>query len=837
MSVYKSFNHRVVCRELKLCNDIEKNPGPFSVQFDVTKTICAPYSQGNVSLFGQNAGQQCVAMSLCALLYNKIRTITSPQDMIEIMNVGNQLYGSLSLLTRQSFLLLSELPTMVTVFEQCFQLEYSESYTGNIQGDARIEGYEYCMPLSRALETILSLNYESMILTVGCISVGIYSIDNGRLKLFDSHARDVYGNSHPKGTCVLLELSSIYELVEYFQGLYRNNDTYELKGVRISSNVDEDCSILNVNDCLCSCKECCAVALYAMCYSIVKPCGYWNLRTLGAVVTNGIQLFNDMGISTHLMPVDLPRSVSVCGAEINVVVHAVSNGVLCCNLSESKSTLAMLILNNCHQITGFLLWLGNYCISCVFHQRNRVKNLFSLFSYDDSCSPAIKHIKGIKDIDSVVEAISKLIQTKFNCQSVKYEIQFILCSCKMENTERKKILRNHRRRYEYVEMEPAEKKICLEKRIQTYQTMDCLEKKELINGKKPRYQSMKDVLQKGRKRIDFCIERFKNKIIEGPYYICCVCNRLLYKKSVVCFCKNKYPCQNYFSVQTSFDGKEYICKSCHLKVKDGKLPCQAVVNKMHVDEIPTELLSLEKLEQILIAQRIVFEKIVVLPKGQQRKIKGAICNVPVECHETCRVLPRPSERSGIIMLKLKRKLEFRGHVYFQAVRPELILEALKWLKRYNILYKDVKIDLNNIDANFRFLEHDRNDGEDESMGNQEIHGSNVVWSNISSEVEGNVEGNTLTNNDNEEIDDPLNEYRSPVNEMCLQSIIPKFSVSAENNKQSVGNEVYSIAPGENKQPLSFFTDKESEELAFPVLFPKGKFGYAAGRDVKLSPVK
>ena len=643
----------------------------------------------------------------------------------------------------------------------------------------------------------------------------------------------------------MLELSSIYELEKYFQGLYRNNDTYELKGVRIdkfeiniiSSNVDEDCSILNVNDCLCSCKECCAVALYAMCYSIVKPCGYWNLRTLGAVVTNGIQLFNDMGISTHLMPVDLPRSVSVCGAEINVVVHAVSNGVLCCNLSESKSTLAMLILNNCHQITGFLLWLGNYCISCVFHQRNRVKNLFSLFSYDDSCSPAIKHIKGIKDIDSVVEAISKLIQTKFNCQSVKYEIQFILCSCKMENTERKKILRNHRRRYEYVEMEPAEKKICLEKRIQTYQTMDCLEKKELINGKKPRYQSMKDVLQKGRKRIDFCIERFKNKIIEGPYYICCVCNRLLYKKSVVCFCKNKYPCQNYFSVQTSFDGKEYICKSCHLKVKDGKLPCQAVVNKMHVDEIPTELLSLEKLEQILIAQRIVFEKIVVLPKGQQRKIKGAICNVPVECHETCRVLPRPSERSGIIMLKLKRKLEFRGHVYFQAVRPELILEAFKWLKRYNILYKDVKIDLNNIDANFRFLEHDRNDGEDESMGNQEIHGSNVVWSNISSEVEGNVEGNTLTNNDNEEIDDPLNEYRSPVNEMCLQSIIPKFSVSAENNKQSVGNEVYSIAPGENKQPLSFFTDKESEELAFPVLFPKGKFGYAAGRDVKLSPVK
>ena len=33
------------------------------------------------------------------------------------------------------------------------------------------------------------------------------------------------------------------------------------------------------------------------------------------------------------------------------------------------------------------------------------------------------------------------------------------------------------------------------------------------------------------------------------------------------------------------------------------------------------------------------------------------------------------------------------------------------------------------------------------------------------------------------------------------------------------------------------TDKQCEELVFPVLFPNGKFGYTAERDVKLSPVK
>ena len=95
----------------------------------------------------------------------------------------------------------------------------------------------------------------------------------------------------------------------------------------------------------------------------------------------------------------------------------------------------------------------------------------------------------------------------------------------------------------------------------------------------------------------------------------------------------------------------------------------------------------KKLEQIRIAQRIVFEKIVVMHKGQQRKIKGAICNVPVECDQTCNQLPHPPDRSCIIILiQLKRKLQSRGHVYFQASRPELIQQVLNWFKIHNPLY-------------------------------------------------------------------------------------------------------------------------------------------------------
>ena len=126
-------------------------------------------------------------MSLYVLISSKIRRITSVDDMIQIMIVGYQLYSqSLSLLTRQSMFMLTKLPEMVTVFERFFQLKCSESCTCDMHGNARIEGYHYCIPL----ETLLALNYNSFILTVRIIGV-------------DSHARYMYGNSHSHGTCVL----------------------------------------------------------------------------------------------------------------------------------------------------------------------------------------------------------------------------------------------------------------------------------------------------------------------------------------------------------------------------------------------------------------------------------------------------------------------------------------------------------------------------------------------------------------------------------------------------------------------------------------------------------
>ena len=79
------------------------------------------------------------------------------------------------------------------------------------------------------------------------------------------------------------------------------------------------------------------------------------------------------------------------------------------------------------------------------------------------------------------------------------------------------------------------------------------------------------------------------------------------------------------------------------KLLKEQIPCQAVRNRLLVDEIPSEIKCLEILEQILIAQRLLFQKIVIMLKVQQRKIKGAIYNVAVDCDQTCNFLLTPSE--------------------------------------------------------------------------------------------------------------------------------------------------------------------------------------------------
>ena len=231
-NVYKNLNHRVNHFKSNLSGDIETNPAPV---INSTKTIQAPYSQDNVAMFGLNAGTQCVAMSFASLIYNKRNRIVSSVYLVNIMNIGNELYSGLSSVSWQCYLLLTEVPEMMIVFNINYQLQYSPSYTGAIHSTCKEHEFNYCMSFANAMQSLPGQNYNSFLLAILITTVGFYRNGDGMFKISDSHGSDSYGMPHPQGICVLLEVNTLNELINHFQGLYQNpNVLFELKGVHIN---------------------------------------------------------------------------------------------------------------------------------------------------------------------------------------------------------------------------------------------------------------------------------------------------------------------------------------------------------------------------------------------------------------------------------------------------------------------------------------------------------------------------------------------------------------------------------------------------------------------------
>ena len=151
----KTRRHAANYCEFKLSRDIQKNPGPILVYIDPSKTIAATYSYELI--YGRNAGQQYLAMSFCSLIYSNKKGINSANDLVTTMSIGNELYSSLSEIARQSYLMLTELPTMLNVFGANYQMHYSESYTtGTLHQENAIQGYQYCTSLQRVFESLIS---------------------------------------------------------------------------------------------------------------------------------------------------------------------------------------------------------------------------------------------------------------------------------------------------------------------------------------------------------------------------------------------------------------------------------------------------------------------------------------------------------------------------------------------------------------------------------------------------------------------------------------------------------------------------------------------------------
>ncbi len=321
---------------------------------------------------------------------------------------------------------------------------------------------------------------------------------------------------------------------------------------------------------------------------------------------------------------------------------------------------------------------------------------------------------------------------------------------------------------------------------------------------------------------------FRDVIKQGPTYVCTCCARALFSNQVrncevrkynknptvtaLCLTGNYVHICSDCPVRCALEDMktEWICHSCHTTLLRGLMPDIAVANMLQFTPIPPELCDLNILERHVIAKYIPFAKILTLPKGQQRAIKGAVISVASEVETTVNCLPRPSSESQLLTVKLKRRLCYQGHYQFQTLNMPKVLSALIKLKEIHSEYKDIFINAA-LSEEEMFNEHEQS-ANDISAPDEEMDIE-------SSSLNENTEEQSNENEHNSS-DDPENTAEEQSRGLALDTCLQPPDLGQQ--LLSYDDGIFCIAPAAKNSPVSIFKVKNLESMSFPVQFPDGK---------------
>ena len=116
----------------------------------------------------------------------------------------------------------------------------------------------------------------------------------------------------------------------------------------------------------------------------------------------------------------------------------------------------------------------------------------------------------------------------------------------------------------------------------------------------------------------------------------------------------------------------------------------------HISSVPDELPILNLMEQYLLKLTIPFIRVAHVPRSPNLKLVGGSVCIQANISHTVEKLQITSE--NIIPVSFKRKVEYRGHYLEQVIDKGKVFQWLTFLKQNNPLYKDIKVNLTDINT-------------------------------------------------------------------------------------------------------------------------------------------
>ena len=304
--------------------------------------------------------------------------------------------------------------------------------------------------------------------------------------------------------------------------------------------------------------------------------------------------------------------------------------------------------------------------------------------------------------------------------------------------------------------------------------------------------------------------------IEGPTSRCACCGQLNFASSMVKLSNKKL--QDLFALREvqiklaylkslpAKDPRRLTCGGCNDAFQEGRTPTFCFGEDLPHNEIPKVVSDLSDLEADLVSSEIAFARIEQVQWQKQKRLKGAVVNVPADYLATVKQLPRSDMHDFKQAVDLKRKLEYKGYYKRGLVRVQEVRRACQLLCK-SPLY--VEADVNFVNTLDEYVVpqdpvlHVNADKDDtEEKVDHEI--CDLAQSHK------DKYGNTIVADD-EDLYEDEDEIIAEGHPSCTM-------LDSENNANELRESVLRVAPSEGKHPQGILCSPHGEELCFPRLF-------------------